>query len=181
MPLNINWLQILLHLFNFLILFLILYLTVYEPVFKFMQKRRDKYQAMQDEAAEFKAQKAKLEAEYAQQHALVQAKLAEDKAQAQKDLEAAKAQVLQEAKEEAEKILAQARKDAQMDRDKLMHTAQHELRNLVVNSRKAMASRDMDSYEQFLATVGIEPSPEVADSKSSQAKSPSQPQADYKG
>ncbi|MDD7401804.1 MAG: ATP synthase F0 subunit B [Eubacteriales bacterium] len=162
MPLNINWLQILLHLLNFLILFLVLYLAVYEPVVKFMQKRRDKYQAMEDQAAELKAKQASLEADYAQERDQIQAKLAEEKSQARKDLEEAKALAQQEAEDEAQKILAQARKDAQMDRDKLMHTAQHELRDLVVKSRKAMASRDMDSYEQFLATVGIAPSPEVA-------------------
>lgn len=180
MPLNINWLQILLHLFNFLILFLVLYLAVYEPVVKFMQKRRDKYQAMQDEAAKLKAKQASLEADYAQQHELIQANLAEEKAQAQKDLEAAKVQAQQEAEAEAEKILEQARKDAQMDRDKLMHTAQRELRDLVINSRKAMASRDMDSYEQFLATVGIEPSPEVADPKPHKDDPTAKPQDDHK-
>lgn len=95
-------------------------------------------------------------------------------------MEAAKVQAQQEAEAEAEKILEQARKDAQMDRDKLMHTAQRELRDLVINSRKAMASRDMDSYEQFLATVGIEPSPEVADPKPHKDDPTAKPQDDHK-
>lgn len=165
MPLNINWLQILLHLLNFLILFLVLYLAVYEPVVKFMQKRRDKYQAMEEQAAALKAKQTSLEADYAQERDQIQAKLTEERIQAHKDLEEAKIQAQQAAEIEAQKILDQAHKDAQMDRDKLMHAAQRDLRDLVVKSRKAMASRDMDSYEQFLATVGIAPSPEVASDK----------------
>ena len=38
-PLNIDWQQILLHLFNFLILFGGLYLLLYRPVKAFMDKR----------------------------------------------------------------------------------------------------------------------------------------------
>lgn len=39
-PLNIDWQQILLHLFNFLILAGGLYLLLYKPVKAFMEKRR---------------------------------------------------------------------------------------------------------------------------------------------
>ena len=50
-PLNIDWQQILLHLFNFAILAGGLYLLLYRPVKDFMKKREEHYQSM-DEAAE---------------------------------------------------------------------------------------------------------------------------------
>ena len=57
LPLNIDWQQILLHLFNFLILAGGLYLLLYKPVKQFMDKREQTYQAMND-AADQKARQA---------------------------------------------------------------------------------------------------------------------------
>lgn len=50
-PLNIDWQQILLHLFNFLILFGGLYLLLYRPVKAFMDKRTAYYADMDAEAS----------------------------------------------------------------------------------------------------------------------------------
>lgn len=59
-PLNIDWQQILLHIFNLLILVGGLYLLLYKPVKDFMEKRRSYYAGM-DAAA--KAEKAAVEEE----------------------------------------------------------------------------------------------------------------------
>ena len=48
-PLNIDWQQILLHLFNFAILFAILYFLLYKPVKDFMAKREEYYKNMDAE------------------------------------------------------------------------------------------------------------------------------------
>lgn len=49
-PLNIDWQQILLHLFNFAILTGGLYFILYKPVKAFMNKRIEYYKSMDDEA-----------------------------------------------------------------------------------------------------------------------------------
>ena len=54
-PLNIDWQQILLHLFNFLILAGGLYLLLYKPVKAFMEKRRNYYADMDSKANAEKA------------------------------------------------------------------------------------------------------------------------------
>lgn len=41
LPLNIDWQQILLHAFNFVLLFAILYFLLYKPVKDFMEKREN--------------------------------------------------------------------------------------------------------------------------------------------
>ena len=56
-PLNIDWQQILLHLFNFAILVAGLYLLLYNPVKKFIKKREDHYVQV-DQEAEGKRQEA---------------------------------------------------------------------------------------------------------------------------
>ena len=53
-PLNIDWQQILLHLFNFTILAGGLYLLLYRPVKEFMQKRDAYYQGINDQAEQLK-------------------------------------------------------------------------------------------------------------------------------
>lgn len=51
-PLNVDWQQILLHLFNFIILFGGLWLLLYKPVKNFMAKREAYYKDMDKAAAE---------------------------------------------------------------------------------------------------------------------------------
>ena len=43
LPLNVDWQQILLHLFNFTILFGALYILLYKPVRDFMENREKHY------------------------------------------------------------------------------------------------------------------------------------------
>jgi len=64
MPLNINWQQILLHLFNFAVLFGILYFLLYKPVKQFMDERIKYYENLDKEANENLAQAEKTKAEY---------------------------------------------------------------------------------------------------------------------
>ena len=63
-PLNIDWQQILLHLFNFLILFGGLYLLLYRPVKAFMDKRTAYYADMDAEAKRKLADAERQEKQY---------------------------------------------------------------------------------------------------------------------
>ena len=63
-PLNIDWHQILLHLFNFTILAGGLYLLLYKPVKDFMDKRTAYYQGLEDAANEKLSHASALEADY---------------------------------------------------------------------------------------------------------------------
>ena len=50
MPLNIDWQQILLHLFNFVVLTGVLYFLLYKPVKSFMDKRTEEYRSADEKA-----------------------------------------------------------------------------------------------------------------------------------
>ena len=97
LPLNIDWQQILLHLFNFLILAGGLYLLLYKPVKQFMDKREQTYQAMND-AADQKAQQA----QQAQQQAAQQEK-ARIVSQASREIEQLAMQAIDKAARQASK------------------------------------------------------------------------------
>ena len=103
-PLNIDWQQILLHLFNFVLLAGGLYFLLYAPVRNFMEKRAGDIGAKEKTAAEKAANAAALEAEYRRL-------LDEAKAEADKTRAAA----VTEAEKEASAILADAKR--QMERD----------------------------------------------------------------
>ena len=64
MPLNIDWRQILLHLFNFCILAIALYFLLYKPVKNFMAKRSARYEEEAAESAKLKAEAEELKKQY---------------------------------------------------------------------------------------------------------------------
>ena len=72
-PLNIDWQQILLHLFNFSILVGGLYLLLFKPVKNFMDKRTKHYQDMGSAAVEREKATAEMEAAMQQRQAVLDA------------------------------------------------------------------------------------------------------------
>ena len=120
MPLNIDWQQILLHLFNFAILVGGLYLLLYNPVKKFIKKREEHYVQV-DQEAEGKRQEA---AELAEQHRVrlqeVDKEIALKKAEAQKEIDSMREEQLAEAQKQAEAILGQAKAAAEQERQEIM-------------------------------------------------------------
>ena len=135
-PLNIDWQQILLHLFNFAILVGGLYLLLYNPVKKFIKKREEHYVQV-DQEAEGKRQEA---AELAEQHRVrlqeVDKEIALKKAEAQK---------------QAEAILVQAKAAAEQERQEIMDKMSDQLKDLVLNAAEKIMLKDQkDPYQQFL-------------------------------
>ena len=111
-PLNIDWQQILLHLFNFSILVGGLYLLLFKPVKNFMDKRAKHYQDMENAAAERERTTAEMEASMQQRQAALDAELDEKRAAAAKEAEAYAHQQRTAAYEQADKIVAEANREA---------------------------------------------------------------------
>ena len=115
-PLNIDWQQILLHLFNFSILVGGLYLLLFKPVKNFMDKRAKHYQDMETAAAEREKATAEMEAVMQQRQAALDAELDEKRAAAAREAEAYAQQQRDAARENAEndrkKIVAEANREA---------------------------------------------------------------------
>ena len=125
-PLNIDWQQILLHLFNFSILVGGLYLLLFKPVKNFMDKRAKHYQDMETAAAEREKATAEMEAAMQQRQAVLDAELDEKRAAAAKEAEVYAQQQRDAAREQADKIVAAARENAENDRKKIVAEANRE-------------------------------------------------------
>lgn len=150
-PLNIDWQQILLHLFNFAILAGGLYLLLYRPVKKFMEQRQNHYESMHQQAQQDREQAEKLKAEYEDKLSQVETAITQRKAEAEQELSQLRSQRVAEAKQEAEAILAKARESAKREQEELVSSASKELVDMAVTAAEKIAlGADGDPYEQFL-------------------------------
>ncbi|RHR08829.1 hypothetical protein DWX58_07820 [Pseudoflavonifractor sp. AF19-9AC] len=150
-PLNIDWQQILLHLFNFAILAGGLYLLLYRPVKNFMEQRQNHYESMHQQAQQDREQAEKLKAEYEDKLSQVEAAITQRKTEAEQELSQLRSQRVAEAKQEAEAILAKARESAKREQEELVSSVSKELVDMAVTAAEKIAlGADGDPYEQFL-------------------------------
>ena len=155
MPLNIDWQQILLHLFNFVILFAILYFLLYKPVKQFMEKRGEYYKNLDDEAKANLAESEKAKEEYQKKLANAEDEISARKKKAHMEIEEANAALKKHAEKEAEKIVADARKNIEHDRTKMLKEAQDEITDMVTKAAEKLVYKSSTSqaFDQFLDTA----------------------------
>lgn len=150
-PLNIDWQQILLHLFNFAILAGGLYLLLYRPVKRFIGQREEYYRCMRDEAEQAKTQAEQLRDEYRLRLSEVDGDIARRRAEAEAELDRLREKQNRQAKREAGDILKKAKEDAANERSRLMSKAARELADAAVSTAEKLAlGKGGDPYEQFL-------------------------------
>lgn len=133
-PLNIDWQQILLHLFNFLILFGGLYLLLYRPVKAFMDKRTAYYADMDAEAKRKLADAERQEKQYRDHLANVENEADALKKQAMESARQAAAEQLRQAKEERRAILDRAQREAAQEKARVLAEAGTEIDALVAET-----------------------------------------------
>ena len=155
MPLNIDWQQILLHLFNFVVLFAILYFLLYKPVKQFMEQRIAYYKKLDDEAKMNLDASEKEKEEYISKLAAVEDEITAEKEKARKEIDDMKAVRMKQAEDEAAKIVADARQSLDRERTKMMQEAQNEISDMVASAAEKLIieSSTSDAYDQFLDTA----------------------------
>jgi len=159
-PLNIDYQQILLHLFNFAILAGGLHFLLYRPVKSFMEKREAHYREMDAHANESAAQADALRKEYEGRLERAEAEIAEKRAGAARQAEAAAARQLQEAQAQAEKIISSAQHAAELEHDRILSKAREEVVGLVLSAtEKVLLEQSVSvAYDQFLSAAEEEES-----------------------
>ena len=156
-PLNIDWHQILLHLFNFTILAGGLYLLLYKPVKDFMDKRTAYYQALEDAANEKLSHASALEADYQSRMDSAEDEITRMKAKAVKESEAAAAAMLKSAKEQSEKLVLAARDSAELEHKRMISEAREEIAQIAVAATKKLLEENSSKiYDDFLDAAAKE-------------------------
>lgn len=156
MPLNIDFQQILLHLFNFVILASGLYLLLYKPVLAFMQKRQDHYAELDRRSAEKEAAAQAALSEYEKRLGTADEEIKRRAAAANQQLDASRQESLLRAKEQADRLLSDARAAAQQERAAILKGAQKDIAELVVSAAEKLSQKELDPeseralYDRFL-------------------------------
>ena len=154
LPLNLDFQQILLHLLNFVILFAILYFLLYKPVKDFMNKRKEAYQKMDDEAHDAQKAAEELKLQYETQLSNADAEIAEKKQEAIKAAEQRAKSIEEKAQEEAAGILSGAKRQAESERDRIIGEAGDTITSMAKEAaEKAIFGTTSDAYDSFLNMV----------------------------
>lgn len=155
MPLNINFQQIFLHLFNFALLFAALYFLLYKPVRDFMNKRKEYYADLDRQAQEKLSQAEELRLQYEKKLAGAKEEIQAKSDQAlQSAMDAAQQQLLQ-VQTDASHIMASARAEAQAERERILREARSEISEMVtLAAEKLLAADTSAAYDQFLNAAG---------------------------
>lgn len=153
-PLNIDWQQILLHMFNFVLLFAILYFLLYKPVKNFMAKRTEYYRQMDEEAKAKAEQAAALQKEAEARLAKIDTEIAEKRQAAENALHAEEEKELAETHAKCEKMLREAEKESQTLHDDYLRQAENDLEEMIDAAAERIVYQDNNAaFEGFLNTV----------------------------
>ena len=141
MPLNINFQQILLHMFNFVILAFGLYMLLYKPVVAFMKKREDHFADLEKQAQEAKSQAEATLAEYNAKLAGADEEIRQKNAAAAQEADRQRQERMQRAQADADKLLKNARGAAEQERNAMLEGAKKDIAQMVVSATGTARAR----------------------------------------
>lgn len=159
MPLNIDWQQILLHVFNFIILATGLTFILFKPVRKFMREREEKYKKAAAEHAQKVAEIEQLDKEHAEKLAGLDAELEAHRKEVVAQAEKRGRQIVADAEEEARGIVEAGRKRSEDERAAYIAGAGSEIADMVVKSAEKLLvvgsspESDRALYDSYLKTA----------------------------
>lgn len=154
MPLNIDWQQILLHLFNFAILFFALYFILYKPVRDFMDKREQMYIDRETDSNKKLEDANKAKAEYEQLLQNAEADAANYKKSAEQQAAADAEAIREQARADAEQIIEKARATAELERNEILKSTRREIaKTAAMMAEKIVSDSDTAAYDRFIESA----------------------------
>ncbi len=156
LPLNIDFMQVLLHMLNFVILAGGLSLLLFKPVNKFLDERKAHYEDLEKKNRDDAEKNASLKAEYEQKLADAEQEIAEKREKAEKEMTDAAKLCISEAKEKANLIISAAESEAETRKEHILDSAQTEIGELVISATQKLLSdtvtpeRNSALYDEFI-------------------------------
>ncbi len=152
MPLGIDFVQILLHLFNVVLLFGGLYIILYKPVKDFMRDRKKYYLDIDKEKEKALADAEKLKMDYEEIMNKADDEIAEEKRKATEEIYAMRDEELDYARKEASRIISKAEEEAKKKRQEIVDGAKDDISEILATAAdKLMLEGDTNTfYDAFL-------------------------------
>ena len=171
MPLNIDFVQILLHMLNFVILAGGLTLLLFNPVRKFIEKRQQQFEARDAENRENALKAESARAEYEQKLAAFENETEAIRLKIEQEAADTAKAYIDSAKAEADAIVAKAEADAEKRKEQILDSAQTEIGELVISAaQKLLADTATPERTQELYDAFIEQASGTAGNKAGQSK-----------
>ena len=158
-PLNIDVVQILLHMLNLVILVGGLSLILYKPIVKFLKQRRQYYDDLEKKHAEYEKEYEKFESEKQQLLADAEAQAQQCRQQAERQIAEMTKRYADEAKARADAVIRAAEDEAEARKRSILESAQTEIGELVLSATQKLlqdgANEKTDSalYDEFIRTA----------------------------
>lgn len=155
-PLNIDFLQILLHMLNFVILAGGLTFLLYKPVIRFLEQRKAYFAEQEKALQEGKEENERLQEEYEEKIKTAELEIQARRKDAEKEWTEISEQHINEAKEKAAAILQAAEEEAEDRKEHILESVQTEIGELVVGATQKLLSdaandrRDSALYDEFI-------------------------------
>ena len=163
MPLNIDFVQVLIHMLNLVVLVGGLTLLLFKPITKFMGERKEYYENLEKETAQKVEEAERAKAEYEKKMASVKEEMAELRIQQERQMAGSANAYLQKAQAKADKIIADAENIARERKAHILDSAQSDFSEMVLEAAKKLISdtstpeRDRELYDAFIrSTKGSE-------------------------
>ena len=159
MPLNIDVVQILLHMLNFVILAGGLTLLLFKPVKKFLDERQKYFADKEKKLAEGLENNGNLRAEYEKKLSTVDSEIEEMKLNAKNETAKEAKEYLNNAQEKAAAIISEAESQAEDRKEHILDSAQTEIGELVVEATQklletnANPDRTHELYDEFIKSM----------------------------
>ena len=157
MPLNIDFVQVLLHLLNFVILAGGLTFLLYKPVSRFLEDRRKRFEEEARKNQEKAEENEKLKAAYEEKLKHADEEIRTLRAQAEQEAADAAKTYLDQAKERADALLRNAEEEAEVRKSQILESAHTEISELVLSAAQKLVEDTGDEarthalYDAFLA------------------------------
>ena len=155
-PLNIDILQVLLHMLNFVILFGGLTLLLFVPVCKFLDERKAYYEELEGKIAKGAESNAAIRIEYEEKMKATDLEIAEKKKNCEKEISELTTKCLKEAREKANAIVLAAEREGEARKEHILESAQTEIGELVLSTTQKLLGSGVTPeqnralYDEFL-------------------------------
>lgn len=147
MPLNIDWQQILLHMFNFVLLMGGMYFLLYKPVKSFMDKRTEYYKELDSKAKDDVEEAQRMKKLYSDQLEKAQEEIRQQNAEMTASAKVSAEKIISEAEQQRESILKQASSEAVKEKERIIATAKTEIADIAVLAAKKILDDSETSKE----------------------------------
>lgn len=156
MPLNIDILQILLHMLNFVILAGGLTFLLFRPVNKFLTQRKEHFEHMSRETEEEKKKSEELKFEYEERLKRADEEIGTMRTDAEREMASVSRKYIDEAREKAKAIVTAAEQEAEARKEHILDSAQTEIGELVITAAQRLLNdtvtpeRNSALYDEFI-------------------------------